>query len=114
MARINYYQFPDTVDAHTRFVNGAESHDGECAHQRDTCKGCPTNNGSGWRECEHWKCTASDDTIGGITVTAAKKLLRMFGGSAWTQHIDRDGGCFEVSEIKISANNSKFKYNRHL
>lgn len=50
----------------------------------------------------------------GITVTYAKKLLKEKGGHAWTEHIDRDGSCFEVTEIKLQGNNSRFKYNRHL
>lgn len=52
--------------------------------------------------------------IGGVSISTAKKLLKQYGGNAWTQHIDRDGGCFEVTEIKLSGNNSKFKYNHHL
>ncbi len=48
------------------------------------------------------------------TVSAAKKLIKKYGGFAWTEHIDRDGGCFEVTEVKLSGNNSCFKYNRHL
>lgn len=59
-------------------------------------------------------CTPDDNMLGGITVTAAKKLLKEYGGSAWTEHIDRDGSCFEVTEIKLTGNNSRFKYNRHL
>lgn len=48
------------------------------------------------------------------SVTEAKKLIRRYGGAGYTQHIDRDGGVFEVTEIKVSGNNSRFKYNRHL
>lgn len=59
-------------------------------------------------------CTPADRTLGGVSVTTAKKLLKAYGGTAWTEHIDRDGGCFEVTEIKLSGNNSKFKYNHHL
>lgn len=59
-------------------------------------------------------CEEGEDTIGGISVTHAKQLLRAFGGTAWTEHIDRDGGCFEVTEIRLNGNNSRFKYNHHL
>lgn len=59
-------------------------------------------------------CTMDDSVLGGISVTDAKKLLKQHGGSAWTEHIDRDGGCFEVTEIKLNGNNSRFKYNHHL
>lgn len=48
------------------------------------------------------------------TVSLAKQMLRKYGGAAWTDHIDRDGSRFEVTEIRLSGNNSRFKYNRHL
>jgi len=57
---------------------------------------------------------ADDGVVMGCTVTYAKKLLRMFGGCAWTDHCERDGGVFEVTDITLSGNNSKFKYNHHL
>lgn len=47
-------------------------------------------------------------------VSWAKKMMRQYGGVGWTEHIDRDGGCFEVTEICLKGNNSRFKYNRHL
>ncbi len=53
-------------------------------------------------------------TLGGITVTYAKQLLKKYGGAAWTAHIDRDGGCFETTPIELKGNNSRFTYNRHL
>ena len=55
-----------------------------------------------------------DDTLCGISIKAAKKLLKQYGGKAWTDHIDRDGSCFEVTEIRLTGNNSRFRYNRHL
>lgn len=55
-----------------------------------------------------------DDTLSGVSITHAKALLRKYGGSAWTEHIDRNGGCFETSEITLNGNNSRFKYNHHL
>lgn len=48
------------------------------------------------------------------TVTMAKKLMKIYGGHAWTNHIDRDGGVFEVSEVKLKGNNSRFKYSHHI
>ena len=59
-------------------------------------------------------CELDDRVLGGVSVTTAKKLLRKYGGSAWTEHIDRDGGCFEVTQITLTGNNSHFKYNHHL
>jgi len=120
--RLNYYCFPDTVDAQTRFENGAEplGDGGGCALGIEECEGCPhfcderPANDYDWRECPHATVTDAGDTLGGISITRAKQLLRQFGGSAYTQHIERDGGVFETTEIKLGGNNSRHKYNRHL
>lgn len=55
-----------------------------------------------------------DGNVTSCTVTFAKKMLKQYGGCAWTEHIDRDGGCFEVTPITVGGNNSRFKYNHHL
>lgn len=62
----------------------------------------------------YWQSLDGKEEESGISVTRAKQLLKEKGGVAWTSHIDRDGGCFETSEIKLKGNNSKFKYNKHL
>lgn len=62
----------------------------------------------------YWRNDETGEEYGGITVTAAKKLLKEKGGYAWTEHIDRDGGCFEVTKMELKGNNSQFKYNHHL
>jgi len=62
----------------------------------------------------YWRSEDGTEEESGISVTTAKKLLKEKGGVAWTEHIDRDGGCFEVTDITLKGNNSKFKYNRHL
>lgn len=93
--RLNYYKFPDTVDAHTRYLNG-----------------CVPIAGTGDRETG--KCTEAEFIVMGISISGAKKLLKQYGGSAWTEHCERDGTVFEVTEIKFNSNNSKFKYNKHL
>lgn len=54
------------------------------------------------------------ETISGCSITTAKKLLRKYGGEAWTEHFDRDGSFFESSPIYLKGNNSNIKYNRHL
>ena len=59
-------------------------------------------------ECDH------DDNIISCSITYAKKMLKQYGGTAWTEHLERDGGCFEVTEIKLTGNNSRFIYNHHL
>jgi len=113
--RLNYYRFPDTVDAQTRFQNGADptGERGCTANPHGDCFDCPHHEGN-WYDCPHATVTDAGDTVGGITITHAKQLLRQFGGSAWTNHIERDGGVFETTEIKLTGNNSRHKYNRHL
>ena len=49
-----------------------------------------------------------------VSVTLAKKLMKRFGGCAYTRHIDRDGSVFEVTPVTLKGNNSRFKYNVHL
>lgn len=111
--RINYYEFPEGIDPHTRYINGACHIDGYCDTGRENCRGCSIREDD-WSECEHFKCTEAEDTVEGCTVTEAKRLLRKFGGHAWTTHCERDGGVFEVTDITLKGNNSRFKYNRHL
>ena len=77
-----------------------------------SCEGCPT--GLAWWDCPHATVEDAEDILSGITIMAAKNLLRQFGGAAWTCHCERDGGCFETTEIKLTGNNSRHKYNRHL
>lgn len=48
------------------------------------------------------------------TITTAKKMLKKYGGTAWTDHFERDGGFFESTPITLKGNNSKHKYNQHL
>ena len=62
----------------------------------------------------NWKSLDGEEYETGISLTCAKKLLKEKGGCAWTEHIDRDGCCFETSEIKLKGNNSRVKYNHHL
>lgn len=102
--RLHYYRFPEDTDQMTRFnegcavilKNGNEIHPETIPEDK-------------WPLIER-----INDTLGGITITAAKKLLKKYGGSAWTEHIERDGGVFEVTDITLNVNNSRFKYNRHL
>ena len=48
------------------------------------------------------------------SISTAKKMLKKYGGAAWTDHFERDGGFFESTPIKLKGNNSRHKYNRHL
>lgn len=63
---------------------------------------------------EHRKDVDYIDNVIVVSVTTAKKLLKEFGGAAWTEHYERNGGLFEISPITLKGNNSRFKYNRHL
>ena len=62
----------------------------------------------------NWRSSDGEEYETGFSITTAKQLLKEKGGCAWTEHIDRDGCCFETSEIKLKGNNSQFKYNHHL
>ncbi len=62
----------------------------------------------------YWKPTPESEPLWVRNVTEAKRLLKEQGGEAWIEHCDREGGCFETTEIELSGNNSHFKYNRHL
>lgn len=48
------------------------------------------------------------------SIRTAKAMLKKYGGYAWIEHYERDGGLMETSEITLNGNNSRFKYNRHL
>ena len=102
--RLHYYRFPESSDPMDRFKEG--------------CAVILKSGSEIYPETipdDKWPLVDRiDDTIGGISITHAKKLLRQYGGSAWTEHIDRDGSCFEVAQITLTGNNSRFKYNHHL
>ena len=102
--RITYYCFPKESSPRLRCAYGA----------RSIFK-------DGWR-C-HLYPKAYDSNIEDIdhvdyeintSVRRAKKLLKKYGGTAYTHHCDRTGGVFEVTYIELKGNNSKHKYNRHL
>ena len=47
--RINYYRFPEGIDPHTRYKNGACHKAGHCDIDQESCRGCPVCEG-GWSE----------------------------------------------------------------
>jgi hypothetical protein len=61
-----------------------------------------------------WQDKDRDDDPVVCSIKRAKELLKQFGGFAWTEHIDRDGGCFQTTDIQLVGNNSTHKYNHHL
>ena len=56
----------------------------------------------------------NDDTLSGISLSEVKKLMKMYGGSGYTMHLERDGTLFETTPITLKGNNSKFTYSQHL
>ncbi len=102
--RINYYRFPENADEQAMLEEGCG------VVLKDGVTIYPDYIPDDKRALvDH-----VDGTVGGISVTHAKQLLKKYGGSAWTEHCDRDGGVFEVTDIQLQGNNSKYKYNRHL
>lgn len=85
--RLHYYQFPEGTPAEIL---------------REYC---------GEDNCDLAKGTG---LICGGSISGIKKLLRQYGGAAWTEHCERDGNVFEVTPITLKGNNSQFRYNRHL
>ena len=122
--RINYYSFPDSVPAAVRAANGASVERYDCPLHPDRyndsgsdspSRGCPSFDGHrGCIDCSHLVPVEAAVVVDCITVTECKRLLREFGGSACTQHHDRNGGLFETTPIALGKNNSRHKYNRHL
>lgn len=102
--RLNYYRFPDNVSEKIKLKEGC---------------GVILKNGNTIYVDEipddkRPLVDHVDDCISGTSVKNVKRLLKLYGGCGWTEHIDRDGGIFEVTDITLSGNNSRFKYNRHL
>ncbi len=101
--RLNYYRFPEGTEESVLLENGC----GVVLKSGDTIY--PKSIPDDMREAVDY----IEDTVS-CCVSWAKKALKQYGGSAWTEHIERDGGCFEVTEIRLTGNNSRFRYNHHL
>ena len=101
--RLTYYQFPEDTP-----LDVLEEHGCEAVLKDGTSRSLETLSEEGKKNIE------SIDTTISCSISSAKKLLKKYGGAAWTEHIDRDGGCFEVTPVELSGNNSRFKYNHHL
>lgn len=139
--RLNTYFFPNNVSEKDLFMNnmsfetrtftdefGNEWY-GEC-NAENVCKRFRSE---GYFPKDHYEFTEEDyekayqlckenniitkfteNKIGGVSVTFVKLMIKKYGGTGITYHIDRDGGIFETSEIRLKGNNSRFKYNQHL
>ena len=101
--RITYYRFPDDTPEEVLLEHGCmiTTINGDEVYARHI------------PEEKRQEVDYIDHTIQ-CSITKAKKLMKQYGGSGYTQHIDRDGGLFEVTEITLKGNNSRFKYNHHL
>ena len=101
--RISYYRFPDGTPESVLLANGCGVvlNDGREIY--------PESIPEDKRPLmDHINHTVS------CKVSWAKAMMKQHGGSGWTEHIERDGGCFEVTPITLTGNNSRFKYNHHL
>lgn len=104
--RINYYRFPEDMTDEQRFNAYFEMLTWNPANDLDDI------------EQRKQRALSLDEKapyeLDSIKVSTAKKMLKAYGGIAFTCHFDRDGGLFESTEIKLKGNNSRFTYNRHL
>ena len=105
--RINYYHFPEGMTPRERFAAYVEVFGEDVNDWRG--KPIVTENTADEVIERHFPAE-----IEACTVTEAKKFLKLYGGNAYTEHIERDGGLFETTPIILKGNNSRFKYNRHL
>lgn len=104
--RINYYRFPEDMTDEERFNAYFEMLAWNPANDPEEIE---------WRRQRALdRGEKAPYELDGIKVSTAKKMLKAYGGIAFTQHFERDGGLFESTEIKLKGNNSRFKYNRHL
>lgn len=102
--RLNYYCFPDDTPETVLLEHGCEI----------ILKNGDTANADFIPESKRDEVDHIDHSIGGLSVTSVKNLIRTYGGFGWTDHCERDGGVFETTPIQLSGNNSRFKYNHHL
>ena len=109
--RIHYYMFPNDADYAVRIKEGCQIIQAHCDIGRH-CYECHLDNSN--YSCEHFHIDELDCTIGGISITSVKNLIKKYGGIGFTEHCERDGSVFDVTDITLGKNNSRFKYNHHL
>ena len=102
--RLHYYRFPENTPEETKLAEG-------CAVILKTGREIYVDHIPDDRRP---LVDCVDDTLGGLSITHVKNLIKTYGGTGWTEHCERDGSVFEVTEIKLAGNNSRFKYNHHL
>lgn len=104
--RLNYYRFPEGTSVERMLAAGCEAvlKNGDRT-LLDTYEAYIIHKD---------EIVSVDHVIGGLSVSVVKEFMASDGGTGWTEHIDRDGGVFEVTPITLEGNNSRFKYNHHL
>lgn len=102
--RLHYYTFPEGTPEQTLLDNGCAvilKDSGAHIYPKYIPEDCRD------------RVEGIDRTVSG-SISWIKKMIKQYGGSGWTEHIERDGSLFEVTEITLKGNNSRFKYNHHL
>ena len=107
--KVNYYRFPENTPIEDKIKEGCPVFLKNGARITSVMRSYDT-----LLEEKADMIDYAEDVISGITITEAKNLLRKYGGSAITEHIDRDGCLFETTPIQLKGNNSRHKYNVHL
>lgn len=102
--RLSFYRFPDDAPEDVRVSAG--------------CEIVLKNGGTTHAERIPDEHRDEVDNVGFVAgpwnISAIKSYIKQYGGSGFTEHYERDGSLFEVTEIRLSGNNSRFKYNHHL
>ena len=91
--RRSFYRFPEDSDQMVRFKEGCAAilKDGREIYPESIPE-------ERWAQIE---CIG--DVVDGVSVTRAKELLRKYGGSAWTEHYERDGTISPTSTMKTDG-----------
>lgn len=102
--RLHYYQFPDNTSEEVLLKEGCEV----------VLKSGGTISVDSIPDDKRHLVDRVNNCLYGLSITHVKQLLKQYGGHGWTEHCERDGSLFEVTDITLKGNNSRFKYNRHL
>lgn len=119
MGKLNYYQFPETVDEQTRADLGCDVlYETYC--QEEETESCYrldlTEEVRVGQFRKIWNCVSCDkcktsvgNELGGLTITEVKRLMKQYGGCGYTTHSDRDGSIQEYTEITLGKNRKSYK-----
>lgn len=102
--RLSFYRFPDDAPEEVRLKEGCDIY----------LKGGSSTHADHIPEEHRDEVDSVGYVVGPWNVSTIKKYMKKYGGWGFTEHYERDGTCFEVTEIKLEGNNTQFKYNCHL